>query len=228
MKTLIHTPTNKLENSLDFYQKLGLKQISEAPIIFTDGKAVIEINPDRFARPGIKLYQHSWEKEAEAIKEITALSKYETGYLLSDPSGVWIYLEETELTLNFEPSEQSFSTLGNYAGLSIETTDIQRATDLYEKLGFTQIAGAVDQGFVSLTLGDFGLNLMRPLMCPHLFFNPSMTYFNGKINNPIVIESIRALHIPITEEITHFNQEGIVDNIIVRDPGGYGFFIFND
>jgi len=54
-----------------------------------------------------------------------------------------------------------------------------------------------------------------------------LTYFNGK-QNLEVIEKIRNNAIPITEEITHFNKEGIVDNIIIRDPGGYGFFIFSD
>jgi hypothetical protein len=54
-----------------------------------------------------------------------------------------------------------------------------------------------------------------------------MTYFNGG-NNMAVIGKIRSARIPIAEEITHFNKEGIVDNIIIRDPGGYGFFVFND
>ena len=52
--------------------------------------------------------------------------------------------------------------------------------------------------------------------------------FNGKENNPKVIQNIRNVGIPIAEEITTFNKEGIVDNIIIQDPGGYGFFIFND
>ena len=43
-----------------------------------------------------------------------------------------------------------------------------------------------------------------------------------------VIGKVRELGIPIAEEITHFNKEGLVDNIIIRDPGGYGFFIFSD
>lgn len=47
-------------------------------------------------------------------------------------------------------------------------------------------------------------------------------------SNLAIIQKIRDLQIPITEEITHFNKEGIVDNIIIRDPGGLGFFIFND
>ncbi len=54
-----------------------------------------------------------------------------------------------------------------------------------------------------------------------------MTFFNGK-DNLNLIAKIREAGIPITEEITHFNKENIVDNIIIRDPGGYGFFIFSD
>ena len=54
-----------------------------------------------------------------------------------------------------------------------------------------------------------------------------MTYFNGG-NNLAVIQDIREAGIPITEEITQFNDRGEVDNVIIRDPGGYGFFIFND
>ena len=46
------------------------------------------------------------------------------------------------------------------------------------------------------------------MMCPHLFFNPSLTYFNGKEGNPKVITAVRDAGIPITEEITHFNREG--------------------
>jgi hypothetical protein len=43
-----------------------------------------------------------------------------------------------------------------------------------------------------------------------------------------VIQKIRDLNIPITEEITAFNTECIVDNVIIRDPEGFGFFVFND
>lgn len=71
------------------------------------------------------------------------------------------------------------------------------------------------------------VSLMRPLNCPHLFFNPSLTYFNGG-RNPEVIAAIRKAGVPISEEITHFNSRGEVDNVILRDPGGYGFFVFND
>jgi len=229
MTAIIQTPTNKLENSISFYEKLGFKMISrENLILYTDGKAIIEINPDRFARAGIKLYKQSWENEISKLKEITTLTNLPNGYLFSDPSGVWIYLIESEAEPKYKIEDSSFSVLGNFAGLSFETTDIQKSYSIYEILGFTKGMGSIENGFVTLSHNEnFTIALMKPLSCPHLFFNPSMTYFNGK-NNLAVIENIRKLNIPITEEITYFNKEGIVDNIIIRDPGGYGFFIFSD
>jgi len=229
MKSLIHTPTSKLEHSLDFYQKLNFKVISKKePLIVTDGIAVIEINPDRFARAGVKLFKNKWNKEVAKLKKLTAVHKTKEGYLLSDPSGVWIYLVEGDPKIKYQPAKKSNSVLGNFAGLSIESVDIMKSTTIWKALGF-KISGTPEQGWATCTFDDgFGINIMKPLMCPHLFFNPSLTYFNGKENNPVVIQKIRDLKIPITEEITHFNDKGIVDNIIIRDPGGYGFFIFND
>ena len=53
------------------------------------------------------------------------------------------------------------------------------------------------------------------------------TYFNSG-RNPEIIAELRSAGVPLTEEITVFNERGDVDNVIVRDPGGTGFFVFND
>ena len=120
------------------------------------------------------------------------------------------------------------SELGNFAGVSLETTAIKNSIQFWNILGFEQNMGSIESGWVSLVNKDgMSISLMAPLICPHLFFNPSLTYFNGT-NNLNVIKEINARSIPITEEITHFNKEGIVDNIIIRDPGGLGFFLFSD
>ena len=54
-----------------------------------------------------------------------------------------------------------------------------------------------------------------------------MTYFNGGKNLPN-IGKMREAGIEFAEEITHFSSDGVADNVIIRDPGGLGFFIFND
>ncbi len=206
---------------------MGFRQATANPLILTDGKVFIEINPDRYARAGVKLFRESWKPEIQKLQEFTAVTAMENSYLLSDPSGVWIYLVEFVAPTELVMDEKSFSVLGNFAGLSLETTDIQKSKELYEALGFTISGGNLNHGYISLENHGFTISLMKLLSCPHLFFNPSMTYFNGA-GNIKVIEKIRKLNIPITEEITHFNNNRLVDNIIIRDPGGFGFFIFSD
>lgn len=228
MKTIIQTPTNNLAESIDFYTKLDFRSIGGSKNMFTDDKAVIEINPDRFARAGVKLYAEHWDEMVEKVEEITSVQKIEEGYLLSDPSGTWVYLIESEFDLDFKAAETSSSVLGNYAGISLETVSINQSFQLWNALGFTDQQGSIDQGWVALKNNDgLTISLMKPNTCPHLFFNPSLTYFNG-VGNMEIIDKIRKLGIPLTEEITHFNKEGKVDNLIIRDPGGFGFFLFND
>lgn len=227
MQATIQTPTPRLEASKLFFSTLGFQQFSENPLIYSDGKAYIEINPDRYARAGIKLYKNSWQDEVKKLATITYVKETKEGYLLNDSSGAWINLHEGELTMALPQSENSFSVLGNSMGISLECIDAQKSYEIFEILGFQPIYGSLDNGFVVMAIGDFGVSIMKPLTCPHLFFSPSLNYFNGA-ENLQVIQKIRDLKIPITEEITYFNKDGIVDNIIIRDPGGLGFFIFSD
>lgn len=228
-KSIVQTPTNALAESLDFYKSLNFKVVSEAnPTLVTDGGVIIEINPDRFARAGVKIYSTDWSEVVEEMKEIVAVSNMDNGYYFADPSGTLVYLIEGMFNHDIEKSDPTFSALGNYAGVSLETTDIAKSIRIWTLLGFKKTMGSAEQGWI--VYGDdngFGVSLMKVGSCPHLFFNPSLTYFNGS-NNLKVIAEIRNKGIPITEEISHFNKEGIVDNIIIRDPGGFGFFLFSD
>ena len=226
---IIQTPTPNLEESLAFYQTLGFSILPHPnKTIVSDGKAIIEINPNRFARAGFQLFSNDWLAIIKQLKKETAIVKIDDGYLLGDTSGNSIYLIETADIPQFSTTEKSSVALGNFAGLSLEVIDIDKAMKIYAILGFKVTMGSLEQGWIALAnqMG-FSVSLMKPNACPHLFFNPSMTYFNGAENLKI-IQNIRDLNIPITEEITHFNKDGIVDNIIIRDPGGYGFFVFSD
>jgi len=229
MRSIIQTPANDLKSSLEFYTKLNFNVISEkSPTIVSDGKAFLEITADKFTRAGIKLLRPNWEKIAAELQAITSVVKIENGYLLSESSGMWIYLIETSDIYDFKPEEASTSVLGSYAGISLETVGVDLSLKILSILEFKQVGGDANQGWITMQNEDaLGITVMMPNMCPHLFTNPSLTYFNGGKNEP-VIQNIRDLNIPITEEITHFNKEGIVDNVIIKDPGGFGFFIFND
>jgi hypothetical protein len=228
MKTIIQTATNQLQESIDFYSKLNFTKVENQPNLITDGKVIIEINDHRFARVGVKIYRNSWTEIVEQLQKVTPVLKQENGYLLSDFSGVWIYLMEGDLALEMDLSAIEPSMLGAFSGVSLETIDIQESLKVWEILGFSKIMGEIEQNWViygneeGMTVSFMGAN-----SCPHLFFNPSLTYFNGA-NNLEIIQQIRDINIPIAEEISTFNKEGIVDNIIIRDSGGLGFFLFSD
>jgi len=227
MKTHIITPTPNITDSIAFYEDL---QFSITPYrnkyLATDGSVVIEIDPSRYSRAGIKIMTNSADDLIVELQKVTRILQLENAYCLSDPSGTMIYISE-EKTIEIK-SQDKASILGNFAGLSLETVDPDKTMEIWKIIGFTKQTGNIDQGWVTLTNeDDLSVSIMKPNTCPHLFFNPSLTYFNGT-NNPEIIQKVRLSGIPITEEITYFNNEGIVDNIIIRDPGGYGFFIFND
>jgi hypothetical protein len=221
------TPTNKLSNSIDFYTRLGFGQQADNPLTYFDGKVAIEIDTLKSARAGFNFYKRSWTAEIDSLKKSFNVITTKRGHMVCDPSGIWIYLVSSERMLP-TPADKSYSLLGNYQGATIESGNIMAAYALYTTLGLRKVKGAPEQGFVELTNGKgFTMVLMRPGMCPHLFFNPSISYFNGKQNQEI-IKNIKAKGIATTQDITWFNKEGEVDNIILRDPGGLGFFIFSD
>lgn len=230
IKITIQTPTNNQQLSVEFYESLNYTVIShDEPTVVTDGKMLIEINPDRFARAGVKFYKDSWRIEIEKLKKLTNVYTIEDGFMLNDLNGCWIYLMESNLNIDFTPSDsQPKGITGNFMGLSLESPNMKKSLEIWEALDFSITTGAIEKGFVIIkNKSGFSVSMMKPLTCPHLFFNPSLTFFNGKENLDI-IDKIRRINIPITEEITRFNKDGIVDNIIIRDPGGLGFFIFND
>lgn len=225
MKIIVQTPTPDINKSENFYTKLGFTKTSEAPIIYADDKVRIEINSDRFARTGLKLFKADWAEEKKNLQEFHQLQETENHTIVCLPGNLWVYLIEED-TPNFKLGKKS--KLGNNHGMSLETTETVRLNNALEVLGFNIVMGrAEDSWFVMADESGFSVSLMKPNACPHLFFSPSFNLFNSG-NNLEVIKEIRNQGIEITEEITHFNKEGIVDNVIIRDPGGLGFFVFND
>jgi len=226
---VIQTCTGHLDTSKDFYQKLNFELLSnKEPTLFTDGKMLLEINPDNFARTGLKLYQADWTETINLLKTTTAVVEFEGGHLVSDPNGVKVYLMNGQLASEYPIAGESKAIPGNFAGLSIEAVDVAKTVQFWEILGYKKTMGSIEQGWITFENGtSVGISIMKPMVCPHLFFNPGLTFFNGGKNLPI-IEQIKKAGIPIAEEITVFNKAGIVDNVIICDPGGLGFFIFND
>lgn len=225
----VQTPTPNLKESIRFYENLSFKRLSTSDNmpIYTDGKAIIEINEDRFARCGLKVYGQESTEVLESLNDYSAI-EFPEYHLVSSPANIWLYIIKSPISAPIVSEEESFSVLGNNFGLSVEVVDMKASLKFWKQIGFEITMGGEEQGWVGLQdKAGFSISLMKPNACPHLFFNPSFTFFNGK-KNVEIIDNLRSLDISFAEEITHFNNEGIVDNVIVRDPGGLGFFVFND
>lgn len=223
---IIQSPTPNLTLSKSFYSQLGFA-LADSPNGFMAiaKNLTIEITTNSYSRTGLKILKEDWTGFVEDNAELNS-TKNKDGYLITSPSGCCVYLVNSENSIKNEL--QNDSVLGNFAGLSLETNNIQHSVQFWEHFGFKQVAGNIEQGWMTLKNEDgFKVSLMKYGACPHLFFNPSLTFFNGK-ENLAIIARIRELGIPLTQEITTFNENGVVDNIIIRDPGGLGYFIFND
>ncbi len=227
MKTIIQTPTPDIERSNDFYSRLGFKPVeSGETVMFTDGKFVVEINPDPHVRAGMKIFSDDWSEIAKKLGDLTVVLESEDGYMAADPNGVRLYMVNGSLP--HDTGEESFGATGNFNGISIETVETGKTVKFWEAAGFEKTQGDLSQGWAVFSNGgDIDISIMGANMCPHLFFNPGLTFFNSGKN----LENIAKLTeagIAFTEEITRFNDEGLVDNVIINDPGGLGFFVFND
>lgn len=223
---IIQSPTPNLKQSKEFYSKLGFAILDTQLGFLAAAKNLeIEITTTPSARVGLKMFRDDW---SEFVNKNNSLkySKTEDGYLLTSPAGCCVYLVNgTDLTLN---KLENDAILGNFAGLSIETNSMHDSLLFWERFGFKQNSGNIEHGWATLKNEEgFKISLMKYGICPHLFFNPSLNFFNGSANLSIIAK-LRELEIPFAQEITSFNEKGIVDNIIIRDSGGLGAFIFSD
>ncbi len=227
MQLIYYTPTPNMKKSKEYFSKLDfdLHQIGETCYAY-DQQLCLCITSDKKQRPGLCFVKKSWSKELDDLRIFAKVHSVDGVHYLASPSGTWIQLrEEEEFKL---PLSQKKSLLGNFAGLSVETLDIELSARIFACLGFEHSMGDLDKGWMTYTdRHDNNISLMAPFSCPHLFLNPSLTFFNGAENHRI-IQALRDLSIPILEEVTAFNKNGMVDNIILSEPGGYGFFVFND
>lgn len=229
MKALIQIASPSMEATKTFYEKANFKSIPIAGgIYFYSNPMIVYLKDDPCSRAGLRLFNANWERFIVDNGLENQYTKTKNGYIILSPEGCPIYLDLTdELYINC-PNEEATCNFGNYAGLSLESVHIHYSIEFWQNLGFKITMGDPSQGWVALK-NEFGftLSIMAYQACPHLFPIPSISFFNSGKNIPI-IEKIKESNIDISEEITRFNKDGVVDNIIVKDPGGLGYFIFND
>ena len=227
MSLHVKTATPAPEKTRDYWRRAGFEPDSTG--LLSDGQVRIEIDEARTARPGIVLRRTDLETVRQALAEFGPQHDLPSGdgFLIAAPSGTWVTVQ-TGPSLPAPTPGESAAPLGSYAGISLETARFEESIRFWQALGFERTAGAEEQGWMSLTSEAAGtVSVMKPFACPHLFFNPGLTYFNSG-RNPEILAELRRRGVEFAEEVTAFNERGEVDNVVLRDPGGLGVFVFND
>jgi len=226
MNLCLTTPAPFPDRSTNFLRRLGFEPVTDGSRLMTDGAAVIDVDPEPRARAGVRIWSEALDGAAGETLERLGAVAFEGGQLVAAPSGVQVWVMDgpgPDLAL-----VQRGAVLGSFAGVSLETPSLSRSVAFWRGLlGLQVAAGGADEGWVTLRKpGMVDLSLMGPLACPHSFANPSFTYFNGE-RNPEVLGAIRAKGIEVFEEVG--SKGGApAENAILREPGGVGFFVFND
>ena len=206
MRLIVESPAPDLKNNLLYYKRLGFQCVEWEDVYLCQTKQLcILLNPDPYSRPCINLFGVQTQK--------TELS----------PSGTRIKQHKKKVEI---PQVELKSLFGNYSGVCLETLDLNASYHFWQAKGFKGSLAAQATWCSLKHESGAVINLLKANHCPHLFFNPSLAFFNGK-KNSAVIKQIKTLQIPIQQEVI-FDKETHADNLVLSDPGGIGFFIFND
>lgn len=210
--------------SAEFLSRAGFEPLAGHDGLMSDGAALLQVDGARSARTGVRVWKEALPESVDGWLAQRGAVRFDGGSLLVAPSGTRV--EVMDGVGPESPPSGRGRVLGNYAGLSIEAVDLGRSLDFWSSLLGAEVAsGSPDQGWVSLRREGLGeISLMAPFICPHSFANPSLTYFNGA-ENPSILEDLGRRGVPFFERV---GEDEPAVNAVLREPGGVGFFVFND
>lgn len=220
----VTTPAPRPAESLSALARLGFEPVDGSAGLLSDGAAALAMDGAPAGRLGLRVWRSALAEGAEPWIERQGPVAFEGGRLLQAPSGARVEV------LDGDPPALELSdrgrVLGGFAGVSLESPSLARSLEFWGALlGASLSAGGAEQGWVTARVeGGPDLSFMAPFACPHSFVNPSLTYFNGG-RNAEVIADLERRGAPVFEVV---GGDDPAENVILREPGGVGFFVFND
>lgn len=106
--------------------------------------------------------------------------------------------------------------------LSLNVKDIHKSFEFYQKLGFTQIGGQIDQFWVILKNGDAVIGLFQDIIDQNtLTFNPGWSQEGIPVNPFDDVRTIKEVLVKAQLEIESFiSKEEGPGYLILKDPDG--------
>ena len=230
MKALFTHVAVEPDKSLRYYERLGftINSLDNAQHLISAAGISFLLDERPFIRPGWVFYGKETAELQAKLKQHSQLIPFEEGWLSLTTCGAWLRLVESLPPVISTHDALQDSALGSFAGWSMETLDLRKSQDFWNSLGFDLVAGDSNSSWITMRNGNTQqISFMKYGSCPHLFLGASLTFFNGK-DNVEVIQGLKALGIPILQDVRVFSQGNKTENVVLQDPSGLGIFVFND
>ncbi|WP_267402532.1 VOC family protein [Chryseobacterium sp. MYb264] len=107
--------------------------------------------------------------------------------------------------------------------ISLSVKDLQKSKDFYEKLGFSQMAGNIDQNYLILKNGDHIIGLFQAMFDGNMLtFNPG---WDQNAQNLESFDDVRAIQKHLKENGIEIEKEADEstegpEHIYLKDPDG--------
>jgi catechol 2,3-dioxygenase-like lactoylglutathione lyase family enzyme len=226
-----------LRQSLQFYEKLGYKQLTDTTsptqhdALLTDGMILLSLRVGSAWKAVLTYFAENVAEKVDGFERLGVSfdEKHEaggkiTGASLTDPNGLQVDLIQAAPSQVPKLPGKPISKAGQFGELSIETEDVRASLDFWTRLGFepTQYMPASPDSWASIADGLLMLGIYSQGYCPHIIKTPSITYFDAE-----AAQRIRKLK----EEGMKFVQElpgenGETGHAIAQAPDGQLLFLF--
>lgn len=226
-----------LEESLQFYEKLGYRQLTGATsptqpdVLLTDGIILLSLHVGSARKTVLTYFAENVGEKVDGFERLGVPfdEKHKSGgeitrATLTDPNGLQVDLIQAAPSQVPKPPGKPISKAGQFGELSIETEDVRESLAFWTRLGFepTEHMPAVPDSWASIADGLLLLGIYVKGYCPHLIETPSITYFDAE-----AAERIRKLK----EEQMTFVQEipgenGETGHAVAKAPEGQLFLLF--
>lgn len=226
-----------LRPSLQFYEKLGYKQVTETTsptqhgALLTDGMILLSLRVGSARKTVLTYFAENVAEKVEGFERLGVSfdEKRETGgsitgATLTDPNGLQVDLIEAAPSRVPTLLRKPISKAGQFGELSIETEDVRTSLDFWTRLGFEPTAQmpASPDSWASITDGLLMLGIYVKGYCPHIIKTPSITYFDAEAAQRI--RKLREEGMTFVQEMP--DENGETGHAVAQAPEGQLLLLF--
>lgn len=226
-----------LKESLQFYEKLGYKQLTgttsptQHDAQLTDGLILLSLRVGSAWKATLVYFVENLAERVEGFERLGVSfdEKHETGgritgATLTDPNGLQVDLIQAEPSQIPKIPGKPISKAGQFGELSIESEDVRKSLDFWMKLGFepTQYMPASPDTWGSIADGLLMLGIYVKGHCPHIIKTPSITYFDAEASQRI--QQLKKEEMTFVQELP--GENGEVGHAVAQAPEGQLLFLF--